>query len=163
MSAGFSWKWRAITPFVPKSKHQPIRRRHTWIKRPPEKKSSRNKAKPCTSDKWAPKAAHGAMEKVGGPTKRLADLQADWPAHGPHRLKSSTWQLLIGWWSRFKRFHAQFPAVERVASLYIYEGRGSISRHTSIKPTHITQAILSRCSSSSLVEVLGLEEFRFES
>ena len=74
MSAGFSLKWRAITPFWPRSKHRLIIHRHTWIKRPPEQKSSRNKAKPHTSDKWAPRAVHGTKEKVSGPTGRPADL-----------------------------------------------------------------------------------------
>jgi len=42
----------------------------------------------------------------------------------------------------------------------IYEGRGSISSITKHPSNQVT---LSRCSSSSIVEVLGLEEFRFES
>jgi len=37
------------------------------------------------------------------------------------------WQLLIGWRSWFQGFSAEFTAEERVAPLYIYEGRGSIS------------------------------------
>ena len=49
------------------------------------------------------------------------------------------------------------------SSLYIWGEGLHFKQHTSIKPTHITQAILSRCSSSSLVEILGLEEFGFES
>ena len=91
---------------------------------------------------------------------RWVHWEAGRPAHGPHRLNPSMWQLLIGWWSWFKRFHAQFPAVERVAPLYIYEGRGSISINTKHPSNQVT---LWRCSSSSLVEVLGVEEFRFES
>ena len=82
------------------------------------------------------------------------------PAHGPHRLQASTWHSLIGLQRRFQRLHAEFTAEERVAPLYIYEGRGSISNITKHPSNQVT---LSRCSSSSLVEVLGLEEFRFES
>ena len=65
MSAGFSWKWRAITPFVPRSKHRLIRRRHTWTKRPLDKKSSKNEAKPYTINQWALRTAHRRKEKVG--------------------------------------------------------------------------------------------------
>ena len=61
-------------PFWLRSKHRLIRPHHTWIKRPPEQKFSRNKAEPHTSNKWAPRAAHGAKEKVGGPSGRPADL-----------------------------------------------------------------------------------------
>ena len=147
-------------PFWLRSKHQLIRHHHTWIKRPPEQKFSRNKAEPHTSNKWAPRAAHGAKEKVGGPSGRPAALQASRPTHGPHRLKPSTWQLLIGWGSRFQEARAQLPDEQGVAPHYIYEGRGSISSITKHPSNKVT---LSRCSSSSLVEVLGLEEFRFES
>ena len=69
-------------------------------------------------------------------------------------------QLLIGWGSRFQEARAQFPAEQGMAPHYIYEGRGSISIITKHPSNQVT---LSRCSSSSLVEVLGLEEFRFES
>ena len=57
-----------------KEQNRLIRPHHTWIKRPPEQKFSRNKAEPHTSDKWAPRAAHGTKEKVGGPTKGPAAL-----------------------------------------------------------------------------------------
>ena len=89
MSAGFSWKWRAITPFWLRSKHWLIRHHHTWIKRPPEQKFSRNKAEPHTSNKWAPRAAHGAKEKVGGPSGRPADLPMDPTASSLRRGSSS--------------------------------------------------------------------------
>jgi hypothetical protein len=73
----------------------------------------------------------------------------------------------IGLLCRFKEEYAHSPGKERVAPPYIYEGRGSISRYggDGRSPSSI-QATLenpSRCSSSSLVEVLGLEEFRYES
>ena len=79
----------------------------------------------------------------------------------------STWLSPIGLLCQFKEEYACFPAEERVAPPYIYEGRGSISRYggDGRSPTSI-QATLenpSRCSSSSLVEVLGLEEFGYES
>ena len=93
---------------------------------------------------------------VGGrPTYRPANLPMT-----PTAPKPSTWQLLIGWGSRFQEARAQFPAEQGVAPHYIYEGRGSISSITKHPSNQVTP---SRCSSSSLVEVLGLEEFRFES
>ena len=138
MSVGFSRKWRAITPFWSRSEHRLIRHRHIWIKRPPEKKSSRNKAKPHTSDKWAPRAAHRKKEKVGGPTGRPAYLWAHRPAHGPHYLQASMWHSLIGLQHRFQRLHAEFMAEERVAPLYIYEGRGSISHITKHPSNQVT-------------------------
>jgi hypothetical protein len=62
---------------------------------------------------------------------------------------------------------AGIQAVERVASLYKYEGRGSISWHggdgRSLSSLQATLENPSRCSSYPLVEVLGLEEFGFES
>src|SRR6185312_13422482 len=91
---------------------------------------------------------------------RWAQWEVGRPTHGPHRLKPSTWQLVIGWGSRFQEARAQFPAEQGMAPHYIYEGRGSISSITKHPSNQVT---LSRCSSSSLVEVLGLEEFRFES
>jgi len=157
MSVGFSWKWRTITPFVPRSKHRPIRCRHVWTKRSPEKKSSRNEAQPYTIDQWALRTAHSKKEKVGEPSGRPPDGR---PAHGPHRLQASTWHSLIGSQRRFQGFPADSTTEERVAPHYIYEGRGSISRHHQASSYQVT---LSRCSSSSLVEVLGLEEFGFES
>ena len=94
---------------------------------PPEKKTNSNEAKPHTNDKWAPRAAQGTKEKVGGPTGRPADPPVGQPAHGPHRLQSSMCHSLIGSLSRFRGFPAEFLAEERVAPLYIYEGKGSIS------------------------------------
>ena len=132
MSAGFTLKWRAIISFRPKSKHRLIRHRHTWIKRLPEKKSSRNEARPHTIDKCALRTAHRTKEKVGGPTRRPADLQVGRPAHGPHRLKFVKWQPPIGSQCRFKWFYAEFTAEQRVAPFYKYEGRGSISWHGEI-------------------------------
>ena len=110
--------------------------------------------------KWALRTAHSNKEKVGGPSGRPADLQVGRPAHGPHRLQASMWHSLIGSQRRFQGFPADSTAEERVAPHYIYEGRGSISRHHQASSYQVT---LSRCSSSSLVEVLGLEEFGFES
>ena len=73
----------------------------------------------------------------------------------------------IGLLCRFKEEYACFSAEERVAPPYIYEGRGSILNHggdgRSPSSLQATLEIPSRCSSSSLVEVLGLEEFRYES
>ena len=66
---------------------------------------------------------------------RWAHREAGRPAHGSHHLKSSMWQLLIGWWSRFQRLPANSTAEERVAPHYINEGRGSIS----IISSHISQ------------------------
>jgi len=162
MSAGFSWKWRAITPFLG-SKQRLIRHHHTWIKRPLEQKFSRNKAEPHTNNKWAPRAAHGTKEKVGGPSGRPADLHVSRPAHGPHHLQASTWHSLIGSMS-VQVVPCWIPGRAKGGSpLYIWGEGLHFKQHTSIMPTHITQAILSRCSSSSLVEVLGPEEFGFES
>ena len=60
-----------------------------------------------------------------------------------------------------------FPGRGEGGSPYIYEGRGSILNHggdgRSPSSLQATLEIPSRCSSSSLVEVLGLEEFRYES
>ena len=68
----------------------------------------------------------------GRPTHRFGR-----PAHGPHRLQSSTCHSLIGSLSRFRGFPAEFLAEERVAPLYIYEGRGSISSiYLHLTPSH---------------------------
>ena len=99
---------------------------------PLEKKTSSNEVKPHTNNKWAPRAAQGTKEKVGGPTGRPADLQVGRPAHGPHRLKFVKWQPPIGSQCRFKWFYAEFTAEQRVAPFYKYEGRGSISWHGEI-------------------------------
>jgi len=77
---------------------------------------------------------------------------------------------LIGSQCRFKEPHAQIPAEERVTPLYIYEGRGSNSKHGRMRrdggdgrSPSSPQATLSRYSLSPLVEVIGLEEFGFKS
>ena len=142
-------------PFWLRSKHRLIRHHHTWIKRPPEQKFSRNKAEPHTINKWAPRAAHGAKEKVGGPSGRPADLPMG-PTASSLRHGSSS----LDGGSRFQEARAQFPAEQGMAPHYIYEGRGSISSITKHPSNQVT---LSRCNSSSLVVVLGLEKFRFES
>ena len=111
---------------------------------PSEKKTSSNEAKPHTNDKWAPRAAQGTKEKVGGPTGRPADPPVGQPAHGPHRLKSVTWQPPIGSQRRFKWFPAEFPAEQRVAPLYIYEGRGSTSSNTHPSSQHILLKLFSQ-------------------
>ena len=129
MSAGFSWKWRVISPFWLRSKHILIRYRRTWIKRPPEQKFSRNKAEPHTSDKWAPRAAHGTKEKVDGHTKGPADLPLG-PTASSLRRGSSSLDGEVG--SR-SLVHNSRPSKGWLPSIYMKGG-------APFQATHIHQA-----------------------
>ena len=69
----------------------------------------------------------GQRERSVGPLGGRPTYLVGRPAHGPHRLQSSMSHSLNGSLSRFKWFPTELLAEERVAPLYIYEGRGSIS------------------------------------
>ena len=77
-----------------------------------------------------------------GPLGGRPTYQVGQPAHGPHRLKSAMWQPPIGSQCRFKWFPAEFPAEQRVAPLYKYEGRGSISWHGEIGEEILPQDVV---------------------
>ena len=133
--------------------------------------------------RWKPKIQrprHNPMTSGPGeqPTQRKGRSvgPVGWSADHPGRPtdpwapppSGSMWLSPIGLLCRFKEEYARFPAEERVAPPYIYdEGRGSILNHggdgRSPSSLQATLEIPSRCSSSSLVEVLGLEDFRYES
>ena len=119
-------------PFWPRSKHRLIRHRHTWIKSPPEKKTSKNEAKPHTSDKWAPRAAHGTKEKVSGPTGRPADLPMG-PTSSRLRRGSSSLDGEVG--SRCP-VHNSRPWRGWLPSIYMRGGDlfQDITKHQAIKP-----------------------------
>ena len=44
------------------------------VEGPPEQETDIIKAKTHANDKWAQQGTHGPKEKVGGPTRRPADL-----------------------------------------------------------------------------------------
>ena len=72
MSAGFSWKWRAIIPFL--AEEQDVVRSNTITRAshgsdgPPEKKSNTTKVQTQAIDKWALRAAQQKKGKVSGPS-----------------------------------------------------------------------------------------------
>ena len=153
------------TFFSEGARRRPIKLRHmriTWIGRPTRDGNRQYKGRDTIQwqvglENSPHEEREGRWAQWGGrPTGPWAPLPS-----------CSTWLSPIGLLCRFKEEYARLPAEERVAPPYIYEGRGSILNHggDGRSPSSL-QATLenpSRCSSSSLVEVLGLEEFRYES
>ena len=132
MSACFNWKWRAIIPFLAKEQTStnPVspHKLHMDQKTHQRRNSTEQGPKPRPSTSRHQKQPNWRRRRSVGPLGGRPTYLVSRPAHGPHRLQASMWHLLIGSQWQFKRFHAHFPAEQRVAPLYKYEGRGSISR-----------------------------------
>jgi len=60
------------------------------------------------------------------------------PARGPHRLKPSTWQLLIGCRRRFLEDQLQNTLPLAVAPSYKYKEGGEGMKHTTPNTTHLS-------------------------
>ena len=164
MSAEFSWKWRAIIPFSAKEQdavqsNTATRTQH-GLKGPPEKKSNITKAQTSTIDKWAPRIDQPKKGKGGGPSGMAG--RPPWSADQP--MGPTTFRLRRG----------SSPLDGKVGSRgFILNSKPSRGWLPSINmrggapfqgvKEKIDEATLSRCSYSPLVEVLELEEFRFES
>ena len=124
-------------------------------KGPPEKKFNRIRAQTTTINKWTLEEAQPKKEKVGGPTGRPADLPMG-PTASSLRRGSSSLDGEVG-----SRGYLLIPRPRRGWLPTIYMRGGAPFQDITKHPSN--QVTLSRCSSSSLVEVLGLEEFGFES
>ena len=76
MSAGFSWKWRAIIPFSAEEqdvvRSNKVTRASHGSNGPPEKKTKMNRVKTHTIDKWAREQPNRRKGRSVGP--------AGWPA-----------------------------------------------------------------------------------
>ena len=77
-----------------------------------------------------------------GPLGGRPTYQVGRPTHGPYRLKSVMWQPPIGSQCRFKWYPAGIQVDERVAPLYKYEGRVSISWHGEIVEEILPQDVV---------------------
>ena len=129
-------------PFWPKSKYRPIRYCHsgiTWIGGPTREENQRDRSQDTTL--WQLDPENSPMKKREG---RWAQLGGQPTSPWAHHLQAATCHSLIGSLSRFKRFHQQFPAEDRVAPLYVYEGRGSISSNTHPSSQHILLKLFSQ-------------------
>ena len=157
MSAGFCWKWRTIIPFS--AKEQEGHTSFTWIERPTREEIQHNKGP--NLDHWQvdPKSSpteegEGRWAQWGGrPTSPWAPPPSGFDVAAPHWMMKSVQEV-----------PCTIPGHgEGGSHLYIWgEGLHFKTSHN-LKTTHIIQVTLSRCSSSSLVEVLGLEELGYES
>ena len=88
------------------------------------KKTSSTRANTRANDKWAQEGTRGPKGEVGGPTGRPADQ-----AHGPHCLKSSTCQLLIGCRRQFGEAQLLEMLPLAVAPSYKYKGGEKWNTH----------------------------------